>query len=144
MCLHSWDYSKFLIKIETKMKNRSHRYDINRPRSRNEHKESKYKKCLTMMILICIKQHLSNIWSSIHEKVKQHWGWIEKKRFLQKKLVILIGMKSKVPSTWMIWRNYDHKQDCSISPLYCICYNPRNITFTSLYHLSTQFSCRLS
>ena len=24
------------------------------------------------------KQHLSKIWSSIYEKVKQHWGWIEK------------------------------------------------------------------
>ena len=29
-------------------------------------------------MVICIKQHLSNIWSSIHEKVKQHWGWVEK------------------------------------------------------------------
>ena len=29
-----------------------------------------------------IKKHLSNIWSSIHEKVKQHWGWVEKKRYL--------------------------------------------------------------
>ena len=26
-------------------------------------------KSLSMMILICIKEHLSNIWSSIHEKV---------------------------------------------------------------------------
>ena len=26
----------------------------------------------------CIKQYLSNIWSSIHEKVKQHWCWVEK------------------------------------------------------------------
>ena len=30
------------------------------------------------MMLICIKQHISNIWSSIHKKVKQHWGWVEK------------------------------------------------------------------
>ena len=30
-------------------------------------------------MLICIKQHLSSILSSIHEKVKQHLGWIEKK-----------------------------------------------------------------
>ena len=27
---------------------------------------------------VCIKQHLSNIWSTIHEKVKQLWGWVEK------------------------------------------------------------------
>ena len=33
--------------------------------------------CLTMM-LTCNKQHLSNIWGSIHEKVNHHWGWVEK------------------------------------------------------------------
>ena len=37
------------------------------------------------MVVICIKQHLSNIWSSIHEKVRQHCGWVEKKRSLKKK-----------------------------------------------------------
>ena len=57
--------------MKIKMKNRAHRYDINRPRSSHAHIYSKYKKCLTMMMLICIKQHLSNIWSSVHEKVKQ-------------------------------------------------------------------------
>ena len=31
-----------------------------------------------MMMLLCVKQNLSNIWSSIHEKVKQHRGWVEK------------------------------------------------------------------
>ena len=36
------------------------------------------------MIVMSIKQHLNNIWSSIHEKVKQHWGWVEKKHCLQK------------------------------------------------------------
>ena len=34
------------------------------------------------------KQHLSNIWSSIHYKVKQHWGWVEKRYCLLKKCVI--------------------------------------------------------
>ena len=32
--------------------------------------------------LIFIKQYLSNIWKSIHEKAKQHWGKVEKKRCL--------------------------------------------------------------
>ena len=67
------------MKIKKKMKNRLHRYDINRPRSRNEHKYNGYKKCLIMIMLLCTKQHLGNIWSSIHEKVKQHWGWVQKK-----------------------------------------------------------------
>ena len=44
-----------------RMKSRSHRCDIKRPRPRHGYKYSKYKKCLTLMMLICIKQHLSNI-----------------------------------------------------------------------------------
>ena len=60
------------------MKNGSHRYDANRPRPRHGHKHTKYKMCLRIMVVICIKQHLSNSWSSIHEKVMQHWGWNEK------------------------------------------------------------------
>ena len=29
------------------------------------------------MVDTCIKEHLSNIWSSIHEKGNQRWGWVE-------------------------------------------------------------------
>ena len=55
-----------------KMKNRSHKHRINRPRSGDEHKYNKYKKNISMMMFLSIKQHLINIWSSIGEKVKQH------------------------------------------------------------------------
>ena len=41
--------------MKMKMKNRSHRYDINRLRSRDGHKYIKYKKCLSMMMFICVK-----------------------------------------------------------------------------------------
>ena len=44
---------------EAEMKNRSHRYNINRPRPTHEHKYTKYKKCLSIMMAVCIKQHLS-------------------------------------------------------------------------------------
>ena len=44
-----------------KMKNGSHRYNINKPRPRHGHKYSKYEKFLTMMMFICIKQDLINI-----------------------------------------------------------------------------------
>ena len=58
--------------IIMKMKNRPPRYDINRPKPRyTTHKKS------LKMLLICIKQHISNIWSSVHEKNKQHWYWGE-------------------------------------------------------------------
>ena len=40
-------------------------------------------------MLISIKQHLSDIWSSIQEKVKHHWGWVEKKCYLWKKRVLV-------------------------------------------------------
>ena len=29
------------------------------------------------MMVTCIKQNLSNIWSSVHEKAKQYQGWVE-------------------------------------------------------------------
>ena len=38
------------------------------------------------MMFICIKQHLSNIWSSVHEKFKQHWGWVEKALLIKKRV----------------------------------------------------------
>ena len=44
-----------------KMKNNSQIYDINKPRPRHGHKYTKYKKCLTVMMAICIQLHLSNI-----------------------------------------------------------------------------------
>ena len=45
------------MKMKIKIKNRSRRYDINTPRFRHRDKHSKYKKCLSKMMLICIKQH---------------------------------------------------------------------------------------
>ena len=33
-----------------------------------------------MIMVTYIKQHLRNIWSSIHKKVQQHWGLVEKKK----------------------------------------------------------------
>ena len=54
--------------------------------SSHEHQCSKYKNCLNVMILIYIKEHRSNIWSSIHKKVKQRWCWVGKKALLIKKI----------------------------------------------------------
>ena len=42
---------------EDEKKNWSHRYDINRPWPRHGHKHKEY---LSMMMLTCIKQQLSN------------------------------------------------------------------------------------
>ena len=55
--------------MRLKMKNTSCRYDKNRPRSGHGHKYIKYKISLSIMMVICIKQHISNILSSINEKL---------------------------------------------------------------------------
>ena len=60
------------MKMKTKMKIDSRKYGINKPRCRYGHKYSKDMKRLSMIMLICVKQHLSNILSSIYENVKQH------------------------------------------------------------------------
>ena len=60
VCVHEIT-QLIIMKMKMKMKKRSHKYDIIRPRSRHGHKYSKYKKCLSMMMLVYIKQHLSNI-----------------------------------------------------------------------------------
>ena len=44
--------------------------------------------CLNMIMALSIKQHLSKIWSSIHEKVKKDWGWVETEVLLIKKCVL--------------------------------------------------------
>ena len=60
VCIHEI-IQLIIMKMKMKMKKRSHRYDINRPSSGHAHKYSKYKKCLSMMMLIFIKQHVNNI-----------------------------------------------------------------------------------
>ena len=52
---------------EDKNENRSHRYDINR----SGHKHMKYKIRLSIMMALCIKQHLRNIGSLIYENFNQ-------------------------------------------------------------------------
>ena len=68
VCVH--DIIRLIImKMKMKINHIVNRYDINR---------HILVLAVSMMILICIKQHLSNIWNSIHEKVKRQWGWVEK------------------------------------------------------------------
>ena len=64
--------------MRLKMKNKSHKIEINRLRPRRGHKYIKYKMPVSIAMVICIKQHLSNIWSSTHENFKQNWDWVEK------------------------------------------------------------------
>ena len=58
------------IKSRLKMKNRSQIYDTNRYTLRHG-RNYKYKMYLSIMMVICIKEHLTKISSFILEKVKQ-------------------------------------------------------------------------
>ena len=78
-----------IMKMKIKIKNRSHRHDINRPSSRRAHKYSKYKKCLTMMMLIYIKQHQSNIFQVQFKKKLSNTEAELKKSVAYKKSVYL-------------------------------------------------------
>ena len=82
------------MKMKLKIRNRSHGYDINRDRHRHECKYTKYKKCLSMMVLTYIKQHSSHIGSSIHERVKQQLDRAEKNFAYEKKLYFSIIFKT--------------------------------------------------
>ena len=99
------------MKIKLEIKNRSNRYDINRLMPRHGYKYTKYKTCLSIMMVICIKEHLSNIWSSIHDKFKQHWGWVEKSvaykksvQFIRSKTTDLHKFNTLFNLTIYIWR----------------------------------------
>ena len=55
--------------MRLKTKNRLYRYNINVTSPRHGHKYTRYKMYLRLTIASCIKQHLSNILSSVKEKV---------------------------------------------------------------------------
>ena len=72
MCIYKWDYT------------------INHDENEDQNEK---------IDLIDTKQHLSNIWSWIHEEVKQHWGWVEKRvAFTKKKPVMQLFLKSCLPA----------------------------------------------
>ena len=97
-----------IMKMKGNIESRSHRCDINRTKSRCGRKHCKYEKCRSMMVLICFKQHLSNIWSSIHDKIKQQWGWVEKNRCLYKKSVEIAKAVEIKNEIWQILVRHYH------------------------------------
>ena len=54
VCIHEI-IRLIIMKMKIKMKNRSHRYNINKPKSSYGYKYREYEKCLSMMMLTCIK-----------------------------------------------------------------------------------------
>ena len=66
-----WRYILNGSENELKIKNGSQRYHINWPRPRHGHKHTKYKMCLSIMMVICItpKQHWKlNSWKKVKQR----------------------------------------------------------------------------
>ena len=81
-CVRVYKIMRLIImKMKMKMKNRSLRCDINRPRSRHWHKYSKYKKRVSVMMLICIKHHLSKTEAEM-KKIVAYKKSVQLKRLL--------------------------------------------------------------
>ena len=75
MCLYSWDYTTTHNENEDENKKQitkiwKKKIDLDLDMDRNIVNIE----CLSIMMVMCIKQNLSNIWSLIHEKVEQHWS----------------------------------------------------------------------
>ena len=141
VCLNSWDYAINHNDNEDENEERWHRH-VNKPR--HGLKYSEIKKCLSKMMLVCIKQHLNNIWSSIHEKVKQHWGWVEKKRFFLKSAYMNLICFTNIFWNWvemflfikaicvLFWHKLTETQ-CGL-----FCKKSYNITWGEIHWLSFQ------
>ena len=71
MCLYSWDYTNNHNKNEDENENRSHRSDLGLCIGLDMETDIVNIKGVSMIMLMCMEQHLSNIWRSIQVKVKQ-------------------------------------------------------------------------
>ena len=75
------------------MKNRSLRYDINRPSLRHGHEYTKHKMCLGIIMIIYIKQHLGNFKAQFIKKLTNNDAELEKKACIRKCLLSLKSCK---------------------------------------------------
>ena len=89
--------------------NSSHRHDINRPRPRHGYEYTKHKMCPSMMMVLCGKQHLSNIWSWIHEKSEHLIFRAKKNAAIVPEKKSLFGLKN--------WSVYRYPQTVDIYPV---------------------------
>ena len=128
VCFHE-HIRLIIMKMEMKMKNRSHRYDINRPRSKHGHWYSKWKKRHSKMMLICIRQHPNNIWSSIHEKLSKTEA--ELKKSVKRVFCINLAISFELLKWQEINHSYLKKTTWTItlvrhwSPhFFCFCFYP--------------------
>ena len=135
VCLNEIIWLMTII-MRLKMRNRSHRYDINRPRPRHEHKYTIYKMCLSIMMTI-----FEALWKS---KATLRLSW--KKALLIKKACISVFVEKKW-NTYVLSLAVKKAKDSSQKYFSC-----RNINFTEgnwiSYHdlnfFPRNFECKIT
>ena len=83
------------MEMRLKMKNRSQRYNINRRRPSHGHKYTKYKVCLSIMTVICIKQHLATFAAQFMKKLSSTEAELKKSVAYKKSVEYLFQITSK-------------------------------------------------
>ena len=73
------------MKMTLKMKNRSQRYDINRPKSKHGCKYTKYEMCLVIIMVICIKQHIVLFEAQFMKKLSDTEAKVKKVLLIKKR-----------------------------------------------------------
>ena len=78
--------------MKLKMKNRSHRYDLNRPKLRQRHKYSKYEKSLSMIMLYVLTNTQATFETQFMKKLSNTKTELKKKKktLLIKKHVLVL------------------------------------------------------
>ena len=78
-----------VMKMRLKMKTRSQRYNIKRPRPKHGPKYTKYKMCCSIMMVICIKQYLSLFEAQFIKKLSNTEAEFKKSVAYKKKRVLI-------------------------------------------------------
>ena len=73
------------MKMRLKMKNKSQRYDINRPKSKHGCKYTKYEMYLVIIMVICIKQHIVLFEAQFMEKLSDTEAEVKKALLIKKR-----------------------------------------------------------
>ena len=74
--------------MKLKMKTRSHRYDLNRPKLRQRHKYSKYEKCVSMIMLYVLNNTSATFETQFMKKLSNTKTELKKKNVAYKKACI--------------------------------------------------------
>ena len=76
-----------------KMKNTSDKYNVNRATLRHGHKYSKYKMCLSLMMIICVNQHYATFEAQLMRRSTNTEAELKKALRIKKRVHQIVDIK---------------------------------------------------